>query len=142
MVINTTRYSPDTCECVLEYTWDNSTTEANRTHTLKQFVNVCLAHQILSTDQDKWNTVFEENPRKNNALQTILNNSPTTALYDIINGARQLKQSLGLNFSWSGTAPDRVLTLNITGISLTTNQKNQIQTFLNNRFGVGKVLIV
>jgi len=142
MVINTTRFSPDTCDCVIDYDWDSTTNETNRTHILNQFVNLCPAHAALATNNDKWNTIFEENRRKNNALQHILDNSPTTALYDIINGARQLKTSLGLNFSWSGTAPDRVLTISFTGITLTTNQKNTVQTFLNTRFGTGKVLIV
>ena len=141
MTIKTTRYSPDTCACVIDYTWDDTTTEDQRVHTLSNYVNKCAAHSSLATDQQRWNAVFEENPRKNLALQHILNNSPTTALYDIVDGARQLKNSIALNFSWSGVAPNRVLTLSFTGISLTTNQKNSVQTFLNNRFGAGKVLI-
>ena len=141
MVINTTRYSPDTCDCVIEYDWDSTTNETNRVHTLKRFVNKCSAHIMLATDTDSWNCVFEENPRKGQALRTILDNSPTTALYDIVGGNRQLKPALGFNFSWSGTAPNRVLTISFSGITLTTQQKNTLQTALNTRFGSGKVLI-
>ena len=140
MVINTTRYSPDTCDCSLEYDWDSTDPETNRTHTLKRFVNVCSAHQGLGNDTARWNAVFEENPRKNTAHQLILDNGPT-ALSDLIDGTRQLKANIAITFTWSGTAPDRVLTISYTGITLTTNQKNSIQTFLNSRFGVGKVLI-
>ena len=142
MVINITRWSPDTCDCVIEYSWDSTQPESSRTHTLSNYINKCAAHAALADDNTRWNTVFEENPRKNQALQNILDNSPTTALYDIVNGNRQLKAALGFNFSFTGTAPNRVLTISFLGISLTTNQKNTIQTFLNTRFGVGKVLIV
>jgi len=140
MVINTTRYSPDTCQCVIDYDWDSTLDENNRVHTLKQFVNICTAHSSLPDNTARWNVVFEENPRKNIAHQLILDNGPT-ALSDLVEGTRQLKAGITINFSWSGTAPNRVLTISYTGITLTTNQKNQIQTFLNNRFGSGKVLI-
>jgi hypothetical protein len=141
MATKITRYSPDSCDCIIEYSWDDTEPETTRTHTLSTYVNKCSAHSILATDQDRWNAVFEENPRKNFALQNILDNSPTTALYDIVNGIRYLKNNIGFNFSFSGTAPNRVLTISFTGITLTTNQKNTIQTFLNSRFGVGKVII-
>jgi hypothetical protein len=77
MAIKTTRYSPDTCECVLEYTWDDTVAEENRTHTLSNFINRCSAHSSLSSDNDRWNTIFDENPRKNIALKTVLDNGPT-----------------------------------------------------------------
>jgi hypothetical protein len=143
MVIKTTRYSPDTCGCSLEYTWDDSLPESSRTHTLSNYVTKCPAHQGLATDQDRWNAVFEENPRKNFAVQNILDNSPTTALYDTTpSGNRVVKPTVGVNFSWSGTAPNRVLSLSFTGVTLTTNQKNTLNTALNTRFGSGKVTLV
>ena len=140
MAINITRWSPDTCDCVIEYSWDDTVSADQRVHTLSNYVKKCSAHSILSTDNDRWNTVFEENPRKNNAYQLILDNGPT-GLSDLINGSRQIKDGITINTSWSGIAPNRVLTITVTGFSLTQNQKNAIQTFLNNRFGVGKVLI-
>jgi hypothetical protein len=139
MTIKTTRFSPDTCQCVLEYQWDDTLSETNRTHTLSNYVSKCPAHSGLS-DTNGWNAVFDENPRKNIARQLCLDNGPT-GLFDLIDGARQLKQNITFNFSWSGVAPDRVLTISFTGINLTTNQKNTIQTALNTRFGVGRVII-
>jgi hypothetical protein len=138
MVINTTRFSPDTCQCVIDYDWDSESNETDRVHILKTFVNVCSAHASLPTHQDRWNAVFEENPRKNIAQQLIRDNAPSVLLE-----TNQLGQTILKHFdiSWSGTAPNRVLTITFTGISLTTQQKNQLQTFLNNRFGSGKVLI-
>jgi len=140
MATKVTRWSPDTCDCVIEYSWDDSVPEDQRVHTLSNYVNKCAAHSALSTDTDRWNAVFEENPRKNIAHQLILDNAPT-AMYDLVNSNRVLKSGIAINLSWSGTAPNRVLTISYTGITLTTNQRNTIQTFLNNRFGVGKVLL-
>ena len=140
MTIKTTRYSPDTCGCVIEYSWDDTLSETNRVHTLSNYVTKCSAHSILATDQDRWNAVFEENPRKNNALKGCLDNGPA-ALFDTIDGTRQLKGNITYNWSWSGTAPNRVLTISFTGITLTTQQRNTLQTALNTLFGVGKVVI-
>ena len=141
MVINTTRWSPDTCTCVIDYTWDSTQSESTRVHNLGTIVNKCPAHSSLS-DSTVYSTVLEENPRKNQALQNILDNSPTTALFDTLaNGNRVLKPALGFNFTFSGTAPNRVLTVSFIGITLTTNQKNTLQSALNTRFGSGKVLI-
>lgn len=140
MTINRTRWSPDTCECVIEYSWDDSVPAENRTHSLYNVVQRCPAHNALSS-LDIFSTLMDENPRKNNALSHVLDNGPTSLFDTTSEGARVLKGNITFNFSWSGTAPDRVLTINFTGINLTQNQKNSIQTFLNNRFGSGKVLI-
>ena len=141
MTINTTRWSPDTCACVIEYTWDDSVPDSSRVHTLGNIINKCSDHSSLS-NANVYTALTEENPRKNITKQHILDNSPTTALYDIVNGNRQLKPNIFFNYSFSGTAPNRVLTISFTGITLTTNQKNTIQSALNTRFGSGKVLIV
>ena len=140
MVLNTTRWSPDTCECSVEYDWDSETTEANRVHTLKRFVNVCAAHASLPNDTARWNTLFNENPRKSRSLESVLANAPNS-MYDIVDGVRQLKPNLRFDFFWTGVAPNRVLNISFPGISLTTNQRNTIQNVLNNRFGVGQVIL-
>jgi len=141
MVIKTTRYSPDTCECIIEYVWDDSLTETNRTHTLSNYINRCAAHSILPTDQDRWNVVFDENPKKSRSLESVLANAPTS-MYDTIDGVRRLKSGIKFDFFWTGDAPNRVLNISFSGINLTTNQRNTIKNVLDNRFGVGKVILV
>jgi len=141
MTTNTTRWRPDTCDCIIEYSWDDTLSEQNRVHTLSNYVNKCAAHSILSTDQDRWNTVFDENPRKSRSLQSVLDNGPTS-FYDIKDGVRQLKSGIKFDFFWTGTAPNRVLNISFTGATLTTNQRNTIQGVLDTKFGVGKVVLV
>src|SRR6187431_3622028 len=140
MVTKSNGWKPDTCSCELEFWFDDDGVNCTNQR-IKQFITKCPAHQSLS-DDDAWSAINEENPRKNSALTEILTRSPTTALYDTVNGLRKLKDSIGLGILYSGTAPNRVLTLSFSGISLTINQKNTIQSALNTRFGSGKVLIV
>src|SRR6188768_4282005 len=140
MVTKTTRWSPDHCSCVLEYTWDDTISESSRTHTFARTINKCPTH-ISQTDSNCYTTVLDENIRKNAALQIALDNGPST-LYDLSGATRILKSAIGYNYSWSGTAPNRVLTISFNGISLTTTQKTTIQTAENTRFGSGKVTIV
>jgi len=143
MVTNTTRYSPDHCDCVLEYDWDSTLSEDQRVHTLNRIVKACPIHQQLATDQDRYNCVLEENPRKNIAQQLILDSGPTQ-ISNIVNGVKVLKDGLSFQLTWSGTPPNRLVTIAVNdknGNVLTVQQKSAIQTFLNNRFGVGKVVI-
>jgi len=145
VTIKTTRWAPDTCQCVLEYSWDDTVAEDQRTHTPTTVVQRCTAHQTLpNTAEAVFNTIMDENPRKNKALYEILMNAPSTSWYDIIDsvsGARQFKNNIVINWTWSGTAPNRVITITFTGISLTNAQRNTLQTRLNTLFGTGKVIL-
>jgi len=140
MTIRTTRWANDTCDCVVEYTVDDSVPQDNMVPTLSTIVNKCSFHSSLPSDTDVWNALKEENPRKNNALQHILDNGPA-GLSDIVGSTKILKQGITYNFSYSGIAPNRVLTVSFTGITITPAQKTTAQTFLNNKFGVGKVIL-
>jgi hypothetical protein len=143
MVIHTTRWSPDTCQCILEYEWDDSVPENQRTHTPATVVKKCTGHQPLPDINSVFNTLLDENPRKNKALAEILANAPSNSWYDIdaTSGSRVFKQNITVKWTWTGTAPNRVLTLSFTGITLTNAQKNTLQTRLNTLLGSGKVTI-
>lgn len=141
MTIKTTRWSPDTCNCILEYTWDDSLPNDQITVTPSNIVGKCPAHTSFETTQEVFNVVNEENPRKNKAIQIILDNGPST-LYDIVGTVRVLKPTISVTHTWTGTAPNRVLRLTITGSTLTTAQKNTITAAFNTLFGTGKVVLV
>jgi len=143
LAIITTRWSPDTCGCILEYSWDDSVPDNSRVHTPTTIVNKCPAHSAIADTNTHFNVIIEENPRKNFALDEILQNAPSTSWFDIdpASGSRVFKNNITANWSWSGTAPNRVLTLTFTGITLTTAQRNTLQTRLNNRFGTGKITL-
>lgn len=130
-----TRWSPDTCGCVIEY---------DENINLTSVVQRCPAHQTLLDNPSIFNSVKEENSRKNIGIHDLLLNNAPTSLFDIDaeSGNRVFKKNIVVDWTWSGVAPNRVLTINVTGVTLTTNQKNAIKTFLDNRFGVGKVVLV
>jgi hypothetical protein len=128
-----TRWSPDTCECVIEYNDDG---------TLSKVVKACDAHDG-DADDKIFENVKEENPRKNHSLKEILDNAPP-GLFEVDpeSGTRVFKKGITVDFSWQGVKPNRTLTLTVNGITLTSTQRNAIQAKLNNRFGAGKVTIV
>lgn len=86
-----------------------------------------------------WDTVNEENFRKREALKIALQNGPTS-LYDTDNGgiSRTVKPGADFQFSWSGVAPGRILSIEFRGVSLTVNQKNTIRNALSSGLGPGK----
>ena len=129
-----TRWSPDTCDCVVEY---------DTNLVLTKIIRRCVNHELSSLDDNGlYNTLTEENPRKNKAFQEILDRGPST-LYDLqSDGTRTFKNGINVSWTWSGTAPNRVLSVSVTGVTLSTNQRNNIQQFLDNKFGQGKVLLL
>ncbi len=68
MALQVTRWYPDTCDCIIDYQWDDTEPEAARTHTLKAVVKQCAAHSKIPDDKQHFSTVLEENQRKNKAM--------------------------------------------------------------------------
>lgn len=140
MVIITTRWSPDHCSCVVEYTWDNTTDENTRVHNYDNHIHICPDHLNVGPNLSGYNTMLDENQRKNNTLQHLIDNA-AAQLSATGTAGGTLKNGITYNFSYTGTAPNRVLNISFTGITLTTAQKNALQTAANNKFGVNKVVI-
>lgn len=128
MTLQTTRWSPDTCGCVLEYTWDDAVPEVLRVHTPARVVTVCSVHQALAGLSNRFGAVSQENTRKNQAhelLQTLLTKlDPSEFTFDV-----------------TGPAGSRVVTITIIGKNLTAQQKANLQTQIDTRFTPGKVVL-
>ncbi len=121
-MIRTTTWRPDTCECVLEYSWDNATSEASRAHSFVRVVSFCPAHSLLA-GVSLYNAVVSENQRKNRT-------------YAI---AEALLVSLTPE-SWLRYY-DSARVLQVVIPNLTTLQKNQLQSACDTAFGAGRVKI-
>jgi len=110
MTINTTRWSPDTCGCELEYEWNTEENENVRKHEFARIVKACSAHNAIvppnTTSKPQLKRVFdavaEENTRKNQALAKALQVRPELAdivdgttgkRYDLMTVAKQMKSS-------------------------------------------------
>jgi hypothetical protein len=68
MVQKVTRWSPDTCDCVIEYSWDDAVPQEQRVHTVSRIVQKCSTHAKLGlSDAHHFAHVLAENQRKNQA---------------------------------------------------------------------------
>jgi hypothetical protein len=121
-MIRTTTWRPDTCECVLEYSWDDITSEASRAHSFVRVVSSCPAHSSLA-GAGLYSAVVDENRRKNRT-------------YDIAEA--QTPSLTPESWLWYYD-PARVLQVVIP--NLTTLQKNQLQSACNTTFGAGRVKV-
>ena len=141
MTIKTTQWGPDTCECVIEYSWDDSQPEGTRQHNLSRVVKRCPEH-TAGPDSAVWNVVGEENPRKNRAIDEIVQRAPDQFVDIAQDGTRTLKEGITIDFEWTGSAPNRIIRMIVKGVTLTQPQFNTLQGRLDTRFGPGKVILV
>lgn len=138
MTIKLIGWQLDTCGCYIIEQYD--TADPTLTKTVQSVPKKCTAH-TATLDQNIYTVVRDENSRWAVTPQIIIDNGPST-LYDVqTDGSRQFKQNISVNWSWSGTAPNRVLTVTITGVTLNNTQKTTIQNIFNTKFGTGKVVL-
>ncbi len=131
MSINVTRWSPDTCACVVEYAWDSEVLDKDRVHTLFKIVSKCEAHKSLS-DEDVWRAVVDENPRKNKTLGLIKENHP-----ELVDEKTKIFNSGAVSWLFDDK---RILEISIP--SLDVAQKNSLKGLLDSQSGIGRVRIV
>lgn len=120
-----TRWSPDTCECVIDYEWDDSQDENTRTHSFKRTIRACPEHKALA-GKPHYDQVLSENTRKN-------------ITFDVIQKAHP--QVTPDNYLWFFDK-DRVLQVSLVGVDLPEAAKKGLQTALDARFGEGKVKVL
>ena len=140
MTIQTTRWKPDTCGCSVDYTWDDTTSEDARVHTFSEVIGVCPDHLGL-TGVSIYNAIKGENTRKNILEGDLLLDSKFGE--DVTKDGKTLKQfKEGISYDWSFTGSDdiRVLHVTISGITSTGAQKASLQSIVNIKFGVNKIV--
>ena len=77
MVLQVTRWTPDTCGCVIDLEWDDAVDPKDRVHTAKRILKDCGAHGTRADKHDHLATVLEENQRKNKTFALIQEEDPT-----------------------------------------------------------------
>lgn len=138
-MIKKTLWKPDTCECEIEYEWDDTQKEDVRIHLASRVIKACEIHKALADKiTDHFSVVLEENQRKNKFLAQIIENCPSL-VSEIIdangNVIKKLKSSL--EYKWSFDE-DRNLEIELTGLS--PSEKTIINNLAINFVG-GKVKI-
>jgi hypothetical protein len=138
-------WKPDTCDCVVEELY-NGTEIIGGGAVLKK----CDAHASVPDDQ-LYGVLYAnpdgENKRKNRIESILLGGEGQNFnLHETVtnsDGSVTVKWKGGVTFSWAwtGTGAGRTLNITVTGVNLTTNQKNTINNIATTRFGAGKVVI-
>lgn len=137
MATRTTRWSPDTCGCVIEYAWDDSLPPDQRTHALTNVVTRCSGHTGFA-GQAHLDQVIGENGRKNRVHGALLGMPALASTITNPDGSTSVVLKNGVTLAWSFDA-NRHLTITIGGA--TTAQRTQLQTFADSALGQGVVTI-
>jgi len=128
-MIRETTWSPDTCQCILSYSWDDTEAEDVRQHTFSKGIKLCSEHERLKlSGKSLYTAVVSENTRKNGTLERL-------------RLAAQLSEGADVPCKWSFDA-ERVLELDLQQIALTSAKKSTLQAELDTVFGENKVRII
>ena len=125
MTFKTTRWSPDTCGCVLEYDWDDAVPQEQRVHLFRGIGRTCPDHQTL-TGEALYGIVKTENETKNRA-KGLLEQLDGRLISDLVGFTYDAQRRLGLL---------------VAEIRLTPQQRTLLQAALDTAFGVGKVRLL
>lgn len=128
------RWWPDTCGCEVEYNWDRDVSIDDRVHNVVAVHTACSIHQGLPL-QDHWNTVLEENMRKNKTIGKVFDLHP-----EFREGLKSRNREVSFNdmVKWHFDG-GRVLHVELP--TLAVEHKTVIQQHVNEMFGEGKVVV-
>ena len=121
MTIKVTRWSPDTCKCVIDYSWDDTDLQESRIHKLSNIISICPEHIGLG-DISNYNACVKENTGKNIALGLIKDIAPDAV------------------WSFGARLPDGSRVIQISGIDAA--KKIQASAILNSKFDIGHTRIL
>lgn len=119
-----TRWSPDTCGCVLEYSWDASVPADSRVHTYSATIRTCPTHPGLAAAA-LYQAILNENQTKNRVLGRAVQISTKLST-----DGQTLKDGITYVWTFAGTN-SRSLTVAFTGVTLTNQDKSSLQTAIN-----------
>ncbi len=118
---HTTRWRPDTCDCVIEYEWDDTQPAEEREHVHKKTIP-CEIHK--GTELEVYETVKEENTRKNKLFSEALKLHPELEVKNA-NG-----EVISHDLDWSFNEERKVI---LNSPKLTTAQNESLQTAVDNK---------
>lgn len=120
MAIKVTRWRPDTCECIIEYEWDDTSPLEERIHTHKSIIK-CEHHATIDDNIEAHEKVKNENSSKNKVLGHILENFPEV-VEEVTDKDGVITKELkgGIKYEWSFDE-NRELVAGLTGVTAKIN---------------------
>lgn len=101
MAKHTTTWRPDTCNCEVQYEWDDAEPQETRQHTVKAVTRKCAAHQEHGHDAQVFTRLLNENSRKNRVLTELAIQIPEAFDEIIENGVSVKRIKDGLECKWT-----------------------------------------
>ena len=98
-----TTWSPDTCDCKLQYEWDETLPDNIRVHIFKQALFTCPFHSVFLIPLESYNSALDHNQRKNKTEGWILQNLTSQTGTTNPDGSIVWKEGVTFNWSFSGT---------------------------------------
>lgn len=136
-MIKTTRWSPDTCECVVEYEWDTEQLVTSRSHTGKNVVTACPRHSAPTPDAH-FNVVVNDNKLKNDALKVLVANYPQLSITDEDGDTKLDRSKIQFYLNM-----ERILELTISDTDLSVVEKTEAISLIEAEVGdVGRVIFM
>ncbi len=140
-------WKPDTCKCVLEEQYDKDIKDF--TITCSQIINKCEDHTDVP-DEELYGVIYAnpdgENKIKNLVHKTLIEHPDLNFSKRILNkdGTSTLSLKDGIEYEWSftGKGKSRSLNVKLTGVTLTTKEREIIKTHWKDSFGEEKVNIL
>jgi hypothetical protein len=123
MAIRETTWRPDTCGCEIVYSWDDELPEAVRKHDMSKANRRCAAHASHEDIKVHFDTITEENRRKNIAFEEV----------------KKIIPALTPEFYQWEFDQNRILKIVLNGP--TNSEKVAVIDALNTRFGSGKTRV-
>lgn len=139
-MIKTQIWNPDTCSCIIEQQYDSSLPIDLVVFSVKSVIKKCEFHADLTTPKQVFDTLMEENPRKNKSISAILDNAPTEWVEtDTKTGDKRLKDGIVIDYDFISEQgkSKRTLELSVIGVdsnSLSKTKKEQLQSKLDTIF--------
>lgn len=124
-MIKRTEWQPDTCDCVLEYEWDDATPDNLRVHTLRSFSRRCVVHEGLGMDESHHQALVKESQARQDVLNHIRSNVPKL-LKQVITADGASVNDIDpstVQISFTGRDATRKLVVDLSNSSLTPAEK-------------------
>ena len=144
-MIKKTQWSPDTCDCEIEYEWDTDVPAETRVHTAARMIKVCPEHEGTYDPGDDVKTkagkifthMLENNHRKNKLLAKAAELYPEI-METVTEGDGSVTiKNIDFNWYWDD---QRVLHVSSTKIN-SIPRRNAVQQWCDTNLGVGKVIV-
>jgi len=119
------------CKIVIDTTNPNNPTFVS-------FERRCINHSTISGDT-LLQTMLSESRRKEYTRQKLLEIASSILGTTNTDGVLVWKNGVSMNWSYDS---NRILTISVSGVTLTTQQKATAQSWCDTQFGSGKVIVV